>query len=721
MPFQLSPGVNVTEIDLTTIVPSVATTDAGFVGAFNWGPVDEITLVNNQETLVSTFGKPDDTIADYWFSASNFLDYGNKLHTVRVTLATANNARSKRPAPDVSTGLLIKNDEDFAQQATGAGEYLGGLTVDTWGSWGARYPGALGNNLRVSICDSYPGQFSNVVCNETANTTAGSDIVYVVSNNNFHIGDVVTFRTSVPADFAGPLNLANGPAGTPGTLPAGEFKVVSFPTGLGASATLANTVPMKLNKVTATTATNAAVDRKWEYYNNFDQVPGTSTYAAARGSANDEIHIAVSDATGLITGVKGQVLEKYPNVSKARDAKTDDGSSNYYADVINNKSKYIRFLYRPSTRTAAAGADADGAQSRDWGNTAFVAGVTNEVTESFKFIEGADQRDSVDPSDSKLWLPDTSTLAQGSDGLSTAAADYMLGYDRFADSEEIDISLLIAGPADGLTTRYIAETIAGTRKDCVAFISPNSADVTGNDTLSTKLANVKAYRLTDSGVDGINSLSTSYAVMDSGWKYQYDKFNDKYRWVPLNSDVAGLCVRTDESRDPWWSPAGFNRGHIKNVVRLAWNPQKAHRDELYKNGINPVVTIPGQGTILYGDKTLQAKPSAFDRINVRRLFIVLEKAIATAAKFTLFEFNDAFTRSQFVNMVEPFLRDVQGRRGIYDFKVVCDSTNNTGEVIDRNEFIGDIYIKPARSINFIQLNFVAVRTGVDFSEVVGKF
>jgi len=209
--------------------------------------------------------------------------------------------------------------------------------------------------------------------------------------------------------------------------------------------------------------------------------------------------------------------------------------------------------------------------------------------------------------------------------------------------------------------------------------------------------------------------------MDSGWKYQYDKFNDKYRWVPLNGDIAGLCVRTDESRDAWWSPAGFNRGHIKNVVKLAWNPQKAHRDELYKNGINPVVTIPGQGTVLFGDKTLQAKPSAFDRINVRRLFIVLEKAIATASKFTLFEFNDEFTRSQFVNMVEPFLRDIQGRRGIYDFKVVCDESNNTGEVIDRNEFVGDIYIKPARSINFIQLNFVAVRTGVDFEEVVGKF
>ncbi len=288
----------------------------------------------------------------------------------------------------------------------------------------------------------------------------------------------------------------------------------------------------------------------------------------------------------------------------------------------------------------------------------------------------------------------------------------------FSDPEEMDISMVLGGPHGGTTSKYIIESVAEKRKDCVAFISPQESNVVGTGTLSTKLTAVKAYRLTTSG---INSLSSSYGFMDSGWKYQYDKFNDKYRWVPLNGDIAGLCVRTDESRDPWWSPAGFNRGHIKNVVKLAWNPQKAHRDELYKNGINPVVTVPGQGTVLFGDKTLQAKPSAFDRINVRRLFIVLEKAIATAAKFTLFEFNDEFTRSQFVNMVEPFLRDVQGRRGIYDFRVVCDESNNTGEVIDRNEFVGDIYIKPARSINFIQLNFVAVRTGVDFEEVVGKF
>ena len=290
-------------------------------------------------------------------------------------------------------------------------------------------------------------------------------------------------------------------------------------------------------------------------------------------------------------------------------------------------------------------------------------------------------------------------------------------YDKFISASDVDVSLVLTGKSKGGTNgeqlaNYLIDNIAEVRRDCVVFVSPDKDDVVTNAGKDEE-ADIVTFR---------NSLrSTSYAVLDSGYKYMYDKYNDVYRYIPLNGDTAGLCVRTDTTRDPWFSPAGFNRGQIKNVIKLAYNPDKADRDILYKSGINPVVTFPGQGTILYGDKTLLAKPSAFDRINVRRLFIVLEKAIATASQFTLFEFNDEFTRAQFKNLVEPFLRDVQGRRGIYDFKVVCDETNNTGEVIDRNEFVGDIYIKPARSINFIQLNFVAVRTGVEFSEVVGQF
>jgi phage tail sheath protein FI len=307
------------------------------------------------------------------------------------------------------------------------------------------------------------------------------------------------------------------------------------------------------------------------------------------------------------------------------------------------------------------------------------------------------------------------TLYNGRDGATPRAADYINGYNLFKSAESVDVSLILGGGHSSATVPvHVINNIAEYRKDCIAVFSPRQADVVNNAGYAgSEVDDIVAFR---------NSLpSTSYAVIDSGWKYQYDKYNDLFRYVPCNGDTAGTMVRTDIERDPWYSPAGFNRGQIKNVIKLAFNPNKSERDALYKAGINPITTFPGEGTILFGDKTMLSKPSAFDRINVRRLFIVLEKAIATAAKYTLFEFNDAFTRAQFKALVEPFLRDVQGRRGITDFRVVCDETNNTPEVIDRNEFVGDIYIKPARSINFIQLNFVAVRTGVDFTEVVGKF
>jgi len=721
MPFQLSPGVNVSEIDLTTIVPSVATTDAAYCGQFQWGPVDEITLVNNQETLVSTFGKPNQNTSAHWFTASNFLDYGNKLHLVRVVSAVANTACE---SPDAAAALLIKNDTNYAETA-GDGPFgtTGTSYAATFGKWAAQFPGNYGNNLKVSVCDSYPGQFANAVVLDTANTVAGSKTIALHSNTNFVLGDKITFRDSTADDIAVTGATQISPDQYPAqVVPAATFQIVAFNEGLYAASDTninGNGTGVILDKAVSTTANNIAIDRKWEFYEYFDQAPGTSTFAEARSSANDEIHIAISDNSGVITGIKGQPLETFANLSKASDAKTDDGSSNYYVNVINQKSKYIRFLNHPTTQFVQEGSVEAGGASRAWGNTAWYGDTPAGVVESFKAFTGGDGR----TDEEKAWKPDNVTLTGGNNGLTSSASAFILGYDMFADPDETDISMVIGGPANGTVASYIIESVAEKRKDCVAFISPERSDVVGENTLSTKLTAVKEFRLGPDTAksDTINSKSSSYGVLDSGWKYQYDKFNDQYVWTPLNADVAGLCVQTDNSRDPWWSPAGLNRGHVKNVVKLAWNPQKAHRDELYKNGINPVVTIKGQGTILYGDKTLLAKPSAFDRINVRRLFIVLEKAIATAAKFTLFEFNDSFTRSQFRNMVEPFLRDVQGRRGIFDFKVVCDETNNTGEVIDRNEFVGDIYIKPARSINFIQLNFVAVRTGVDFSEVVGKF
>jgi hypothetical protein len=385
-------------------------------------------------------------------------------------------------------------------------------------------------------------------------------------------------------------------------------------------------------------------------------------------SSVDNVHVVVVDAGGAITGTAGAVLEVFQDLSILAGAKTEDGTNNYLLDVINDRSRFITI---------------------------------------------------ADDADLSTLLDYSVDLADGSDGSSETTislANLYTGYDVFESAEDIDISLVLQGKARGTTNQaelasYILDNIILQRKDCVLFVSPDRAAVVDNP--GNEASAIVSFR------NNINN--NSYTVMDSGYKYRYDKYNDRYVYTPLNGDIAGLCVRTDRDRDPWFSPAGYNRGLIKNVVKLAFNPKRADRDTLYKADVNPVITQPGEGTLLFGDKTLLGRQSAFSRINVRRLFIILQKSISRAAKLMLFEFNDEFTRRQFVNIVEPFLRDIQGRRGIFDFRVVADESNNTPEVIDRNEFIGDIYVKPARSINFIQLNFVAVRTGVEFSEVVGQF
>lgn len=410
----------------------------------------------------------------------------------------------------------------------------------------------------------------------------------------------------------------------------------------------------------------------WEYKGQFDSAPGTSEYVARLGGSDDEIHIVVVDSTGQWSGTAGTVLEKFAFVSKASDASKSDGTNNYYKNVVNLNSKYVWWTDH------LAGVANWGSSAQD---TEFDT-LNDEINATFTLSGGADDYNvSVIPS-----------------------------YEILANDELYDISLVMCGMVLPSVAQEIVQKVAEARKDCVAFVSPstNKQPIIGNS---------------DSAVDAIlayktaMNLSSSYAVMDTGCKYQYDRYNDVYRWVPLNGDIAGLCARTDYTNDAWWSPAGYNRGQIKSVVKLAVNPGKTERDNLYKNGVNPVVNFPGNGVVLFGDKTMLAKPSAFDRINVRRLFIVLEKAIATAAKYQLFEFNDGFTRAQFKNLVEPFLRDVQGRRGIIDFRVKCDEANNTGEVIDRNEFVADIFIKPSRAINFITLNFIAARTSISFEEI----
>ena len=631
MAFQLSPGVNVSEIDLTTVVPAVGTTQGAFSGAFQWGPIDTRILVDNEVKLVERFGKPDANTATSFFTAANFLAYGNNLRIVRAANTNSNNATTG------GNGIYIKNEDVYEEN------YFNG--EGTFGDFAARYAGTLGNSLRISICPSANAFSGNLT--SLASITSNASIVG---------------NTTINLSSSGATLIANN-----------DFISVDGGSTYIRVAQISTTVVTLATALTTAVSAGASVLRKWQYADNFDGAPGTSTFVADKGGSNDEMHIIVIDEDGQLTGSANTVLEKYAYLSKASDAKSDSGSSSYYPRILFNKSKYIYWGDHTSGGT-------------NWGSAALGITYTNINT------------------------PVSSSLAGGL--YETPGTDDLIrGYDFFKDPEIVDISLVLAGATSQTVATHLIGNIAEARKDCLVFLSPRRDDVV--DQAGSERANITTFR---------NLLtSSSYAVIDSSWKYQYDKYNDVYRYIPMNGDTAGLCVRTDTERDPWFSPAGFNRGQIKNVIKLSFNPTKAERDELYKIGVNPVVTFPGEGTILFGDKTLLAKPSAFDRINVRRLFIVLEKAIAKAAKFSLFEFNDEFTRAQFVALVEPFLRDVQGRRGIYDFRVVCDETNNTGEVIDRNEFIGDIYIKPARSINFIQLNFVAVRTGVAFDEVVGKF
>jgi len=691
MPFQVSPGVNVSEIDLTTVVPAVSTTEGALAGVFRWGPVEQRVLVDSESNLVARFGKPTNLNAETFFTAANFLSYGNKLYIVRAanTTSLANgalNALANTGSVSNVVTFVVKN-EDHYDEKNDAGVFSG----DTDVKFIAKYPGELGNSLKVSVCDSanaYSKTF-NIVANNLINDSINlTNISFTVGSNTAQVkvansvsGNSLNAQVAAETVIAG---LTVGDFIEAGNSSIGKqyLKITSFDATTTGNATHQFFNINFDNRYSLSTAyqSNTFV-RYWQYFNSVDAAPGQSPHQAAFGntSAADELHIVIVDEDGSISGVPDTVLEVYQGLSRATNAKTDNGATNYSRDVINQNSSYI------------------------WVANDLTA-VSNTAT---NLISSAAQK------------PTTISFVSGQDGdgeSNVPVGTLALAYDYFKSAEDIDVSLLLVGKARGGTNgeqlaNYIIDNVAESRKDCVVFASPDRADVISN--AGDESTDIVTFR---------NSMrSTSYAVLDSGYKYQYDKYNDLYRYIPLNGDIAGLCVRTDDTRDPWYSPGGFNRGQIKNIVKLAFNPRKADRDILYKSGVNPVVTFPGQGTVLFGDKTLLAKPSAFDRINVRRLFIVLEKAIATAAKFTLFEFNDDFTRAQFKNLVEPFLRDVQGRRGIYDFKVVCDSTNNTGEVIDRNEFIGDIYIKPARSINFIQLNFVAVRTGVEFSEIVGQF
>jgi len=839
MPFQLSPGVNTTEIDLTTVIPAVATTDGAIAGVFQWGPVDKPVLVTGEDDMVAQFGKPNAGNFETFMTAASFLSYSNSLYIsrahhsfgsdIRLSVFTVDGADyfvvADSDSTGVSTGDVVAargsdvaeavvtvdasdqveaitqtnidtvgnkidqtltvlregekvtatsdnalptvlgggtgpsaelyvinvNAGDFqlttSQGSTGdivvfgdtgsgtmtltrsgstritmTGETFSGGTgstilefhdadysfnavanssvraaslasnivknEDTYDGalasfddsveWIAKYPGSLGNSLQISVCDSANAFSSTVTVAQGAATVLAIEIG--ASNGTITTDGADSLITDVTAQ------LAVGDKILVGNTTIGEqyLEISGIDTTSNTSSgVLTFTTPLTTTEdvsIASTAGANATFTRLWQHWDLVDGAPGTSEYVAEKGgTGKDQVHVVVLDEDGLISGVPGTVLEVFNSLSRATDAKDEQGSSLYYKDAINSRSQYVWWA---NDRTGAASAPAIS-----------VASSTNNDPSTLSFASGRDN------------------------GTETSAplGDILRAYDVFKSAEDVDISLVMAGKARGgahgqTLPNYIVDNIAESRKDCVVFISPERGDVVDN--VSDIAADVVEFR---------NACrSTSYGVLDGGYKYMYDKYNDVYRWVPLNGDIAGLAAYTDGERDAWWSPAGFNRGQIRNVVRLAWNPKKAQRDLLYKNGVNPVVNFPGQGVVLFGDKTMLARPSAFDRINVRRLFIVLEKAIATASQSTLFEFNDEFTRASFVNLVTPFLRSVQGRRGITDFVVVCDGTNNTGDVIDRNEFVGDIYVKPSRSINFIQLNFVAVRSGVEFSEVIGN-
>ncbi len=668
MGFQVSPGVQVKEIDLTNVVPAVATSIGASAGAFEKGPVNSPTLITSEEELLRIFGRPQNTSNQFesWFTVANFLAYTDACFVTRAESAITN--------AGATGGVLIRDDEHYENSFnTGQGSV---------GEWAARTAGTHGNSLGVSICPSGTAYQQSLGANNLVNQNdvAVGDNAITVDNADesgfaINVGDLLSFYSD--ANYTSPVDNFR------------EYEVTAVNT-------TSNVITLRLKDnpdgVGFQTAIpdNSFVLRRWKFYDLFTSAPGTSAYATQNGrGTGDEMHVVVYDTTGDITGndndVAGQnqssVIETYSNLSKNSSAKSPQGDSIYYADVIFRQSAFIYWMDHNSAGT-------------NWGT---------DTTSAYTAVN----------------TPTLTTLSGGTDDYAVTAGEMQLSFEKYLDSDNIEVNLLLGG-SSSLTTDSAAgqdtfvtmiTNIVETRKDCVGFVSPYRSATVGVADSNTQTDNVQdAFDLCP---------SSSYMVFDSGYKYMYDKYNDVYRFVPLNGDTAGLCANTDRVADAWFSPGGLNRGNVRNAIKLSYNPNKANRDFLYRARVNPVVNFPGQGVVLFGDKTALSKPSAFDRINVRRLFLVLEKAISTAAKFQLFEFNDEFTRAQFRNLIEPFLRDVQGRRGITDFLVKCDATNNTGEVIDRNEFVADIFIKPARSINFITLNFIAVRTGVSFSEVGG--
>lgn len=665
----MSPGIQVKEYDLSAYVPGVSSSVAAIGGVFSWGPVEERVLISNEESLVTQFGRPTDDNYETFLIASNFLAYSNALYVSRAADATALNAVA---GGNTANNVQIKNLNDFSVKHQT-------LPIDAY--FYARYPSDVGNSLLISVCPSASAYESTIVA------TGNNTIALEFTPNSTTVELTVTNGDADDTEVQTEVNRILD------ALEVGEYISVSTPTtstqfvqikSIGSPSVVANTgvATAELELVSRYSlvepATLSTIKRNWEFFQLFDGAPGTSQYVANRGGTDDEMHIIVIDKAGKFTGQPNQILEAYPFVSRATDSKTEQGSANYYKDLINDSSAYIYAV-------------------------ADVPGVISTDAESSTTIN-------VQPYTARF------TGGTASDSESAIAISALTNaYDQFKAKEDVDISLIIAGKAVGGTNgealaNYILDNIASVRKDSVVTISPQMNDVVGAN-----------FREVENLIEFRRSVRYSdRGFITSAYKYQYDRYNNKFRWVAGCGDDAGLMARTDFERDPWWSPAGQNRGMYKNIVKLAFNPNQAQRDALYKEDVNPVVNQVGSGVILYGDKTALGKPSAFDRINVRRLFDTLEKAIERYSRGLLFEFNDEYTRARFRNTVEPYLRDVMGRRGITRFLVKCDEHNNPPVVIDRNEFVGSIYIVPAKSINFITLNFVAVANSIEFSYAVGE-
>ena len=739
MPLNLaSPGILIREVDLTQgRIDATSDKIGGIVGPFAKGPVGTVTRINTENDLVDKFGRPYDEDKHYetWMVASSYLAYGGIMNVVRADDSGLKNSH------DVGAGTTIKvKSRDHYVELNYPSTPLNGVTVI------AKNPGSWANDIRVAIIDAQADQ--RLTFDQTPE--GGTQVAVGMGVTQAIPDGTVVSKTGVGA---GKTELLDGHLkGIITKVNSGnvDVKVVSHVSAAGTSTSVeynniyrfsttgniaVHTAGQSVSYASTTVSgaidwfgeqtlavssqtvgdTESVTTIKW---NSLANAPGTSAYAAARGAKNDEIHVVVIDGKGTITGNAGTILEKHLNLSKASDAEFSVGSPSYWNRYLESNSEYIFAGSGTNQTLVTTGFDGTGFAT-------FTDGGWNQNAE-----------DADGPNIFSACGPLDLTLSQGTNyggktgiepgALDSGLDDLITGYGLFENESEIDVDFLLMGSGKygetstrALATKLIA--VAEARKDAVAFISPYRGAIL-TDTSDDTAVTVKSVEdATTNIIDFFNPItSSSYGIFDSGYKYMYDRFNDVFRYVPLNGDIAGTCARNDINNFPWFSPAGTARGTILNAVKLAYNPGKIQRDRLYSSRVNPVIFSPGSGIILFGDKTGFAKSSAFDRINVRRLFIFLEDAIAAAARDQLFEFNDEITRANFVNIVEPFLRDVQAKRGIQDFIVICDETNNTAAIIDSNEFVADIYIKPARSINFIGLNFIATRTGVAFEEVIGS-